>query len=102
VEAHDKFPYIGSHQEVDWDEWEKVMTKSRFWSLSQLQEYFETNLSEVICIVEGIDPVSFRAMICCRDANSALFASHVSLYIPAEWRHLSRRAVVPAARYSLW
>jgi hypothetical protein len=63
VETHDKFPYIGSHQEVDWDEWEKVMTKSRFWSISQLQEYFETNLSEVICIVEGIDPVSFRAMI---------------------------------------
>jgi hypothetical protein len=63
VEAHDNFPFIGSHQEVDWDEWEKAMTKSRFWSLSQLQEYFETNLSEVICIVEGIDPVSFL-LIC--------------------------------------
>ncbi|CAB9510041.1 Potassium inwardly-rectifying channel, subfamily J, member [Seminavis robusta] len=58
VESHEDFPYVGSHQEVDWDEWEKTMTESRSWSLPQLKQYFEANISEVICIVEGIDPVT--------------------------------------------
>jgi len=61
MEYHDKFPFQGSHQEVDWDEFEEIMTQPSSWSYAELKDNFEQNISEVICVVEGIDPVSIRS-----------------------------------------
>lgn len=57
-EKHDGYEVKGSHQEVDWDEVGELLTKSQTWTLQQLQAYFRSNISEVVCTVEGIDPLA--------------------------------------------
>lgn len=57
METHDGVPMKGSHREVDWDEWETLMKKSTTWSLTQLEAFFRSDISEILCIVEGIDPI---------------------------------------------
>ncbi|CAB9503285.1 rectifier potassium channel 2 [Seminavis robusta] len=58
TETHDDIPFRGSHREVDWDDWARLLEKSTTWSLQQLEQFFRSDISEVLCIVEGIDPLA--------------------------------------------
>lgn len=63
IENHDGFPVDGTHlslEEADlrYQSHPKV-------TLTELQQYFKQELSEIICVVEGIDPLmagSFQAL----------------------------------------
>ncbi|CAB9514290.1 rectifier potassium channel 2 [Seminavis robusta] len=58
TETHDEIPFRGSHREVDWDDWSRLLEKSTTWSMQQLEQFFRSDISEVLCIVEGIDPLA--------------------------------------------
>jgi len=58
TETHEKLPVVGSHQEVNWDEWSDLLEKSTTWTLKQLHAYFRSAVSEILCVVEGIDPLA--------------------------------------------
>ena len=58
TEKHDDIPYFGSHQEVDWNEWRDLLKKSTTWTMPQLEAYFRSSISEILCVVEGIDPLA--------------------------------------------
>jgi len=65
IETHDDIPYHGSHREVDWDEWEAILKKSTSWTLPQLEDFFRSSISEIICVVEGIESLgsgTFQAL----------------------------------------
>jgi len=58
AEAKDDFPLEGTHLSLNLDEIEKFhdsMTPTK--DLKELKQFFRNNVSEVICVVEGIDPL---------------------------------------------
>jgi hypothetical protein len=59
VESKDDYPVAGTHLSLDLDEIERQsgigMRPSN--DLGELRDYFCKNVSEVICVVEGIDPL---------------------------------------------
>ena len=58
AETADGYPYHGSHREVDWNEWRDLVKKSATWTIQQLEAYFRSAISEIVCVVEGIDPLA--------------------------------------------
>jgi Inward rectifier potassium channel C-terminal domain len=58
VETHDGVPLKGSHRELDWEELASLFEVSATWSLDELKAFFKSNISEILCVVEGIDPLS--------------------------------------------
>lgn len=66
IETTDQFPVEGSHLSLD----DKTLAQqeactSSTTDLNKLRDYFERELSEVICVVEGIDPLmsgTFQAL----------------------------------------
>lgn len=58
IETNDGVNIYGSHQEVDWNEWRDLMKKSVTWNVSELEAYFRSSISEIVCVVEGIDPLA--------------------------------------------
>lgn len=58
AETADGYPYRGSHREVDWNEWRDLLKKSATWTIKQLEAYFRSSISEIVCVVEGIDPLA--------------------------------------------
>jgi hypothetical protein len=65
VETKDDYPVEGTHRSLDLNE---ILQQSGIRptdNLRELQEYFARNVSEVICVVEGIDPMqsgTFQAL----------------------------------------
>ena len=58
AEAKDDWPVEGSHLSLnmaDVEEWTQNNRATR--NMDELKEYFRQNVSEVICVVEGIDPL---------------------------------------------
>lgn len=54
VEGHDEYPVQGTHLSIDLKQIEETKPVDE---LETLKEYFRANVSEVICVVEGIDPL---------------------------------------------
>ena len=54
VEGHDEYPVEGTHLSIDL---EKIQELKPTKNLAELKEYFRMNVSEVIVVVEGIDPL---------------------------------------------
>jgi hypothetical protein len=60
IETNDEYPVKGTHLELDPKDFEPA-EPTRFMpthSTDELKEYFENEVSEVICVVEGIEPFS--------------------------------------------
>jgi hypothetical protein len=79
VETKDNFPVEGTHRSLDISDLQKLPGIKPTKDLAQLREYFKGNVSEILCLVEGIDPMqsgTFQALQSYRyedivwDANS--------------------------------
>ncbi|CAB9514271.1 activated inward rectifier potassium channel 3 [Seminavis robusta] len=57
VEAKDEYPISGTHLSLDMEQIENQAGLKSTRDLVELKDYFENNVSEVICVVEGIDPL---------------------------------------------
>jgi hypothetical protein len=68
VEKREDYPKIGTHLELDlkdFEEQQQVPDYHIMTDLTSFQEYFEKNISEILCLVEGIDPMqsgTFQAL----------------------------------------
>jgi len=72
AETKDEWPMEGSHQTIDIQEIERLMTTKDgvgilrpTQDLTELEDYFRRNVSEIICVVEAIDPLqsgTFQAL----------------------------------------
>lgn len=57
VEAKDEYPIEGTHLSLNLKEIEKKCDLKATNNLDELKNYFQNNVSEIICVVEGIDPM---------------------------------------------
>jgi hypothetical protein len=57
VEEHDDYPVAGTHRSLTEDELTLPQEKDPADQVAAMKEYFQSELSEVICVVEGIEPV---------------------------------------------
>jgi hypothetical protein len=66
VEKQDAFPKIGTHLELDLKDFEAQVPDYHIMTdLQSFQDYFRDNISELLCLVEGIDPMqsgTFQAL----------------------------------------
>jgi len=58
VEEKDDYPVAGTHLSLDEVEFSASTKAPSISDLDELKEYFAKELSEVICVVEGIEPIS--------------------------------------------
>lgn len=57
VENKDGYPVQGTHRSLDLKEIDEQIEKTPTTDLDVLKKNFQDNISEVICVVEGIDPI---------------------------------------------
>lgn len=65
VEAKDEYPLQGTHRALDLSEFDNQPGTTPTTDLTVLEEYFKDNVSEILCLVEGIDPLqsgTFQAL----------------------------------------
>jgi hypothetical protein len=66
VEKQDDFPKIGTHLELDLKDFEAQVPDYHIMTdLQSFRDYFQENVSELLCLVEGIDPMqsgTFQAL----------------------------------------
>lgn len=65
VEKQDKYPVLNTHLSLDLDEISKEPYVKPVKEISSLRQYFKNNVSEILCLVEGIDPMqsgTFQAL----------------------------------------
>jgi hypothetical protein len=57
VERKDGYPVEGTHLSLNMDDIEAQIEQQPTTDLEELRQHFESTISEVICVVEGIDPL---------------------------------------------
>lgn len=65
VEANEDYPVQGTHLSLNLPEIERQTPLQPTEDLDELKKHFEANVSEIICVVEGIDPIqsgTFQAL----------------------------------------
>jgi hypothetical protein len=65
IESKDHFPIEGTHQSLNLSELQGLPGTQPTKDLERLREYFKGNVSEILCLVEGIDPMqsgTFQAL----------------------------------------
>ena len=65
VETKDNFPLDNTHRSLDLARIKEHMNSTPITDLDTLKDYFRENVSEIICVVEGIDPLqsgTFQAL----------------------------------------
>jgi len=65
VESKDEYPMDGTHLSIDLEEVTNLPGTNPITNLEILEEYFKKNVSEILCVVEGIDPMqsgTFQAL----------------------------------------
>ena len=65
VEANDDYPIQGTHLSLNLTEIERHSPLQPTANLEKIKKHFEANVSEIICVVEGIDPIqsgTFQAL----------------------------------------
>ena len=65
VEANDDYPVQGTHLSLNISEIERRTPLQPTDNMDELKKHFEANVSEIICVVEGIDPIqsgTFQAL----------------------------------------
>ena len=65
AEEKDDFPVNGTHLSLDMNEIEKEPYTKPIQDIESLKQYFRNNVSEILCLVEGIDPMqsgTFQAL----------------------------------------
>jgi hypothetical protein len=65
VESKEEYPMEGTHLSIDLEEIENLPGTNPITDLDVLEEYFRKNVSELLCVVEGIDPMqsgTFQAL----------------------------------------
>jgi hypothetical protein len=58
VETTDNYPVEGTHRSLDISELQRLPWTQPITDLEKLKEYFKGNVSEILCLVEGIDPMN--------------------------------------------
>jgi hypothetical protein len=66
AEKRDDYPTMGTHLELDLKDFEELVPDHHISTdLTSFQEHFKNNISEILCLVEGIDPMqsgTFQAL----------------------------------------
>jgi hypothetical protein len=57
VESQDEYPIPGTHLSLDFKEIEEQVELKASNDLNDLKAFFQNNVSEILCVVEGIDPM---------------------------------------------
>ena len=80
VESKENYPVQGSHLSLT--EEDLLPPRAPSTDLQELREYFSRELSEVVCVVEGIDPLTsgtFQALQSYR-FNDIIWDEHTQFY----------------------